>query len=248
MTTMPLPRPQPPGDEPARRGRAALRAGIRADRTTHRTPIRRRGWPRRARPAPTRTRRTGAAGSRRPCRCRCPGRSLPRSLWKSGADAELLDERPPGARDQEAEEAEPDAPRQRRRERSPWPSARRARGCRRGRAAGGLGDRRSSPRDRGARRPRCRRRTGRSTTIATRTSEGPVELAREREVVGGPAEPGQVGERGERRDGALVAIQDEAAEHDRAGDASRAIRGRGTGANANATDPAASARRPSQIA
>ena len=76
----------------------------------------------------------------------------------------------------------------------------------------------------------------------------PVELAREREVVGGPAEPGEVGEWGEARDGALVAIQEEPAEGDRAGDAGRRSAAEERAPTRTPRDPAASARRPSQIA
>ena len=121
-----------------------------------------------------------------------------------------------------------------------------ARGCQRVRAADRAVGSRSSPRGRGARRPRCRRRTGRSRR-SRRGQRCPVELAREREVVGGPAEPGEVGEWGEARDGALVSIQEEPAESDRAGDASR----RSTAEDGRQRErhrPAASARRPSQIA
>ena len=49
----------------------------------------------------------------------------------------------------------------------------------------------------------------------------PVELAGQRQVVGGPAEPGEVGEWREARDGGLVAVEEEPAERDRAGDAGR---------------------------
>ena len=49
----------------------------------------------------------------------------------------------------------------------------------------------------------------------------PVELCRKWQMVGSPAEPGEVGEWGETRDGGLVAIQQEPAESDRAGDAGR---------------------------
>ena len=49
----------------------------------------------------------------------------------------------------------------------------------------------------------------------------PVELAGERDVVGRPAEPGEVRQRRQRRDRRLVAVDDEAAEHDRARDTRR---------------------------
>ena len=55
-------------------------------------------------------------------------------------------------------------------------------------------------------------------TTATGSERRPVELARERDVVRRPAEPGQVRQWRDRRDRGLVAVEDEPAEHDGPGD------------------------------
>ena len=97
-------------------------------------------------------------------------------------------------------------------------------------------DRAAQP-DEGARQARRRDRAGRADVAPRerldaddeqddrderdRDERRPVELARERDVVRRPAEPAQVRQRRESRDRRLVAVDDEAAEHDRAGDPGR---------------------------
>ena len=76
----------------------------------------------------------------------------------------------------------------------------------------------------------------------------PVVLAGQGDVVEGPAPPGQVGERRQRRDRRLVAVEDEAGEHDRPGDPGGAPRptngpeGEGQAARRPATEARARSR------
>ncbi len=147
-----------------------------------------------------------------------PGKIDPRSSANSGDSPSCDDERLAGSGDQQSEQAQPEAPRQRgRQERSeravrratqaderPW-EARRWHG---GRRADVATDERldadDQERDREERDDRDRR---------------PVELAGQRDMGRGPAPPGQVRERREGRDRVAVAIEDEPGEHDRPGDA-----------------------------
>ena len=219
MTTMPPTIAEPAGDDPAhatqrRREEHLEPAGRLVGRPA--ADERRRGEAGQDQPELDEER---AGGSRRRCVMSMPGKTLLEEPLEVRRRSELLGERAvrtPRSTSPKSPSPMPhasavgrllaDRPADRTAEADEGPRQARRR------------DRRSSPRGRAGRTPRCRARSRTIATSGDREQRRPVELAGERQVVRRPAEPGQVRERRERRDGGLVAVEDEPAEHDGAGD------------------------------
>ena len=219
MTTMPLPTPSAPEMSQRTRSRGvASRNSSRPDDSSDAHPPTSV-----AAASPT---STSPNSTNRSCRkpptvpMSMPGKMLPRSLWKSGADPSCsTNDRPePAIKRPNRPSPMPHASAVGRfslavRPAGPWMPAR-------ARGRPGQGIALVAPRSRRtkASMPTAHRTI---TTIATRISGAQSNWPARGQVVGGPAEPGEVGEWGEARDGALVSIQEEPAEGDRAGDAGR---------------------------
>ena len=150
-----------------------------------------------------------------------PGKDRAQQLDELGRLAELLDERPAGAGDREAEQRRCPGP-----TRSTTGGSGRTRGrsvrggptSARGRLGVGIGLVAPMSRRANASTPITSRTT---VTSSDRHERRPVVRVGQRDVVRRPAQPAEVGQRRERRDRRLVAVDDEAAEHDRPGDAGR---------------------------
>ena len=134
-----------------------------------------------------------AAGTRRPARCRCSGRRVARSSHEVRRLVELVDERARPSRRSAARTGRCPRPHARAdgRRVAERPAGRAAQARRAARGRLGVGIALVAPRSRrtNASTPMTSRTTA---TTATRPTDGPVELAGQREVVRGPAEPGQV--------------------------------------------------------
>ena len=208
-------------DDPAAPGERRRQQELEPARRLIGGPARRRASPRRGRRGSGRTPRTGAAGTRRRTRCSCSGKTVARSCRKSGDLLSCSMNELARAGDRAARRCRCRCP-----TRAPWAGLA-------GRPAGRPAQAEEGPRQAGRRDSARRRpevapderldadREQDDRQRRRRDERQPVELAGEREVVRRPAEPGQVRERRDGGDGGLVAVEDEAAEHDRAGDADR---------------------------
>ena len=171
MTTMPLPDAERPRRRPSARARAAVasRNSSRPDVSSDAQPPTSVAAARPARISPNSTKRS----SRKPPTeaMSMPGKTLPRrslEVRRLGRAARRTSRPEPAIT--QPEQAEADAPGQRRRQVLAGRPPDRPAQAQRGRAAGSGVGTRSSPRGRAARTPRRRWRTGRSPTTATRTS------------------------------------------------------------------------------
>ena len=230
ITTMPTMTPIAARQHPARRARAASRAAARGDRTSRPMPSRATSVaaarPARIEPELDEER---AGGTRRPWRCRCPGRRSRAGAAKSGDlpscstndrpdPAMHASRRCPARGPRRAAVGRCLAERSRRPGRASPTSARGRLGVGSARGTDVAADERLDADD----------EAGRSRRRATRTSDGQSYWpASGRWLV---VQPNQVrfGDGAERRDRRLVAVEEEAAEHQRAGDARPPRRVRGT--------------------